>query len=59
LALELRVLTVFLRAALEVVMDRDLEVFSLKNQSILDEMVHKFISQILWNELIPRISTIY
>lgn len=59
MALELRVLTVFLRAALEVVMDRDLEVFGLKNQSILDEMVHKFISQILWNELIPRISTNY
>jgi hypothetical protein len=41
LALELRVLTVFPRAALEVVMDHRLGVFGLKNQSILDEMMHK------------------
>jgi hypothetical protein len=35
-------------------------VFGLKNESILDEVVHhKFNPQIWWNELIPHINTNY
>jgi hypothetical protein len=34
--------------------------FGLKNQSILDKLVHyKFISKIWWNKLIPHVITNY